>query len=342
MRNDYDINYFITDHLGSTRVIIDNAGEIKAQYNYYPFGKQWEDLNLMANTNRYTFSGKEKQTVKDLGYLDFGARMLRNETDPPGWMSIDPLCEKYYSISPYAYCANNPVNYIDHFGLAFSKYDYFADNEYFQQKYYYNDSPVFDRDGYLLGTDDEGLQGEPIIMDKDNFRQGMPHEEAMKHNLGEDGLKGRKALLRFNSIFNDLPNRPDWAGYLTLEEANAWYRKGKGKPLFVALNKIDMSGIVSLGEKYVGQIKSFNLLLYSLSLNDGLVYGSITLKRYPNHQVRAYADKYNFDMHNWLNPFNWGRNFQTIIGGIVAGTGEPYEINIYGSKTLKPKWPWTK
>jgi hypothetical protein len=68
--NAYDINYFITDHLGSTRVIVDANGTVKAQYNYYPFGKQWEDVNLMANTNRYTFSGKEKQMVRNLGYLD--------------------------------------------------------------------------------------------------------------------------------------------------------------------------------------------------------------------------------------------------------------------------------
>jgi hypothetical protein len=68
--NACDINYFITDHLGSTRVIIDANGTVKAQYNYYPFGKQWEDVNLMANTNRYTFSGKEKQMVRNLGYLD--------------------------------------------------------------------------------------------------------------------------------------------------------------------------------------------------------------------------------------------------------------------------------
>ncbi|MDR2009711.1 MAG: hypothetical protein LBQ22_04440 [Bacteroidales bacterium] len=83
------------------------------QKDYYPFGKEHENPNLTSSTNRWGFSGKEKQTVKDLGYLDFGARMLRNETDPPGWMSIDPLCEKYYSVSPYAYCANNPVNRID-------------------------------------------------------------------------------------------------------------------------------------------------------------------------------------------------------------------------------------
>jgi RHS repeat-associated protein len=110
--NAYDINYFITDHLGSTRVIVDANGTVKGQYNYYPFGKQWEDINLMANTNRYTFSGKEKQTVRDLGWLDFMARMYAN-SEIPRFTTQDPLSEKYYSISPYAYCGNNPINVID-------------------------------------------------------------------------------------------------------------------------------------------------------------------------------------------------------------------------------------
>jgi RHS repeat-associated protein len=114
--NAYDINYFITDHLGSTRVIVDNAGNIKAQYNYYPFGKQWEDINLMANTNRYTFSGKEKQTIKDLGWLDFTARMLSN-SEIPMFTTQDPLAEKHYSWSPYVYVYNNPLRFIDPFGL---------------------------------------------------------------------------------------------------------------------------------------------------------------------------------------------------------------------------------
>jgi RHS repeat-associated protein len=98
--------------LGSTRVIVDNAGNITAQYNYYPFGKQWEDANLMANTNRWNFSGKEKQTIRDLGWLDFSARMYAN-CEMPIFITQDPLAEKYYSISPYAYCANNPIRYID-------------------------------------------------------------------------------------------------------------------------------------------------------------------------------------------------------------------------------------
>jgi RHS repeat-associated protein len=113
--NSYDINYFITDHLGSTRVIVDNAGNIKEQKDYYPFGKEHENANLMSSTNRWNFNGKEKQTVYGLNYLDYGARMM--DVEIGRWFVIDPLAEKYYSISPYAYCMNNPLKYVDPTGM---------------------------------------------------------------------------------------------------------------------------------------------------------------------------------------------------------------------------------
>jgi RHS repeat-associated protein len=110
--NAYDINYFITDHLGSTRVIVNSNGEIIEQKNYYPFGKEHENPDLITSTNRWGFSGKEKQTIKDLGWLDFMARMYAN-SEIPMWTTQDPLSEKYYSISTYSYAANNPLKYID-------------------------------------------------------------------------------------------------------------------------------------------------------------------------------------------------------------------------------------
>ena len=194
-------------------------------------------------------------------------------------------------------------------------------------------SPIYDEYGNLLGTDDKGLQGSAIVMRKEYFKQGMSHADALKSNLGSDGLIDDNAKMNFQQSYNSLPSRPDYDGKLTLSEANSWYRNGNGQPLFVALNKINLDGILSLGECYVGDIKSVNLLVSSNSINDGLVYGQITLKRYPNHQVRAYSDKYNFEMHSWRNPMNWGRNIETLIGRKVAGNGMPYEINIYGSKT---------
>jgi RHS repeat-associated protein len=111
------INYFyiLTDHLGSTRAIVDNAGNIKEQKDYYPFGKEHENSSLMSSTNRWGYNGKEKQTVRDLNYLDYINRMYDPEIGR--WFVQDPLAEKYYSWSSYNYCMNNPVKYVDPDGM---------------------------------------------------------------------------------------------------------------------------------------------------------------------------------------------------------------------------------
>ena len=110
--NGYDINYFITDHLGSTRVIVDDSGNITEQNDYYPFGKRHENASLMNSVSRWKFSGKEVQTVDNMGWLDFHARMFLTE-EVPFFLTPDPLMEKYYSISQYNYCLNSPTNCID-------------------------------------------------------------------------------------------------------------------------------------------------------------------------------------------------------------------------------------
>ncbi|MGM9753090.1 MAG: RHS repeat domain-containing protein [Candidatus Cryptobacteroides sp.] len=61
--------------------------------------------------NRFRFNGKEEQTLNNSLLLDYGARMY----DPYQcrWLTPDPLAEKYYHLSPYSFCANNPINFID-------------------------------------------------------------------------------------------------------------------------------------------------------------------------------------------------------------------------------------
>ena len=51
--------------------------------------------------------------------LDFGARFYDPATAI--FLQQDPLAEKYYNISPYAYCANNPVNFVDPDGMDWIK-----------------------------------------------------------------------------------------------------------------------------------------------------------------------------------------------------------------------------
>ena len=65
----------------------------------------------ITSTQRYKYNGKELDRMFGIDSYDYGARMY----DPCmiRWRSLDPLCEKYYSISPYAYCANDPINNLD-------------------------------------------------------------------------------------------------------------------------------------------------------------------------------------------------------------------------------------
>ena len=109
-------NYYITDHLGSTRMVVGSDNSIKETINYYPFGSEMQMVNpalLTGGTSHpYRFTGKELDKVNNLNMYDFGARWY-DVAGVPMWTSVDPLCEKYYNVSPYAYCANNPVNNID-------------------------------------------------------------------------------------------------------------------------------------------------------------------------------------------------------------------------------------
>ena len=107
-----DIHYFHTDHLGSVRAITDNSGSVIEQNAYYPFGSRHTFGNTYAQTtNRFKFNGKEEQTTGNLNYLDYGARMY--DSNIARRTTQDPLAEKYYSQSPYNYCVNNPVIFVD-------------------------------------------------------------------------------------------------------------------------------------------------------------------------------------------------------------------------------------
>jgi RHS repeat-associated protein len=114
----FRFEYFMADHLGNTRVLyasaapgIAQAGEYR---HYYPFGLDLEPLsyNSRAGTkNDRRYNGKEIQEEYGLGWYDYGWRMY----DPAlaKWHCSDPKAEKYFYWSPYSYCYNNPLSFID-------------------------------------------------------------------------------------------------------------------------------------------------------------------------------------------------------------------------------------
>ena len=75
---------------------------------YRPQNQLLPQGNLSA-TASYTFSAKERDPETSLSY--FGARYYTS--DLAIWLSVDPMAAKYPSLSPYVYCANNPVKLVD-------------------------------------------------------------------------------------------------------------------------------------------------------------------------------------------------------------------------------------
>jgi RHS repeat-associated protein len=79
--------------------------------DYYPFGTPFGNNQSDVSFQKYKYNGKELDMMHGLNTYDYGARQM----DPVicQWTTVDPLAEKYYNVSPYAYCADNPVNAID-------------------------------------------------------------------------------------------------------------------------------------------------------------------------------------------------------------------------------------
>jgi len=102
------IRYQYDNHLGSACLELDNTAAIISYEEYHPFGttsyrsgRNEVDVSL----KRYKYIGKEKDEETGLYY--YGARYYAGWLGR--WISVDPLKEKYLNLTPYNYCANNPV-----------------------------------------------------------------------------------------------------------------------------------------------------------------------------------------------------------------------------------------
>ncbi len=103
------IYFYHSDHLGSSSLITNFDGEVTQHVEYIPYGEVFlEERNNTWNTP-YLFNAKELDEETGLYY--YGARYL-NPMDAM-WLSVDPLFEKYVGMSPYNYCAGNPVKLMD-------------------------------------------------------------------------------------------------------------------------------------------------------------------------------------------------------------------------------------
>jgi RHS repeat-associated protein len=95
-------------------VVTDQTAAAVHSTQYYPFGMAFA-ISMGQNGQRFKYNDKELDLMHGLNMYDYSARHI--DKGNPRFTTQDPLAEKYYSISPYAYCGNNPVNYIDPTGM---------------------------------------------------------------------------------------------------------------------------------------------------------------------------------------------------------------------------------
>ena len=139
--------YYRKDHLGNNREVwCANNATILQRTHYYPSGLPWHtNTGIGADVQNRKYNGKEFVEMHGLDEYDSEARwyypaIMRTTT-------MDPLAEKYYSISPYAWCGNNPVVMVDPDGRQI--WIIFEDENRKRQNLQYKEGNLYDTKGNL-------------------------------------------------------------------------------------------------------------------------------------------------------------------------------------------------
>ena len=101
--------FYHSDHLGSTSYITDDHANITQYDAYLPYGELLVDEHSSSEDMPYKFNGKELDEETGLYY--YGARYMDPKISM--WLGVDPLTEKYISVSGYVYCIGNPIRFVD-------------------------------------------------------------------------------------------------------------------------------------------------------------------------------------------------------------------------------------
>ena len=114
--DDREYHYYLKDHQGNNRVLVNKNGGVEEINHYYPFGGVFASEE---NLQPYKYNGKELDAKKGLNWYDYGARQY--DAALGIFTTVDPSSERYYSTSPYVYCGGDPINRIDPTGADWYK-----------------------------------------------------------------------------------------------------------------------------------------------------------------------------------------------------------------------------
>ena len=268
--------YYLRDHQGNVRVVTDVSGNVVQLNHYYPFG------GLMGGSTGgelqpYKYGGKELDRMHGLDLYDFSAR----SQDPMmcRFLTMDPLCEKYYSVSPYAYCLNNPVKFVDPDGKDVYRYDEKTgrivleienDDAFDQVGRFKYDSKS---DAYVLLSNRRG-EAKTFI---DNIEKGILQDGInfkLQDNVIPVGGEGQASVGGFESFISQFSD-------LVGKEINGYYLSENGK------ENISYVGVAQFKNNKYNQANSVFMLPRARPDLYGKVYQHTDFHTHPSKELGA-------------------------------------------------------
>jgi RHS repeat-associated protein len=239
--------FYHGDHLGSSSWITNLSGNATQHLAYMAFGEDFIN-ERSSNDIRFKFTGKERDSETGMDY--FGARYY--EKDMSIWLSVDPLASKYPSMSPFMYCAGNPVILVDPDG---KKIEYAGIKEYLhvlrsrisskefrrEFKILKNDKHTYKYKSYKWGElqDKDGASGQIELMSSETNSDGdQINSFEIQYELSDrhygDGV-GRSKL---HGLFEETFHAADYAADRSTSQLTSADSKGR---VFLGHQRGDMN-----------------------------------------------------------------------------------------------------
>ena len=259
--SDSKYHYYLKDHQGNNRVVINQSGTVEETNHYYPFGGVFANT---GNTQPYKYNGKEFDGKKGVNLYDYGARHY--DAALGRLTTVDPLAEKYYPMSPYVYCGNNPIRYIDPTGMFYTGF-------------------AIDKNGYIQKVNNEGGDEYDVIYNKSKYSSQTRKDYDTSGN--KTGIKISKGILNEQAGSKNMSDKTirgsinDTEGHKVGEYANHSYEVKSDKEALSLMNFMDKNTNVEWGNTLMKDMQGnfINLLSTSHDVNT-IKVGSFQVNKY--------------------------------------------------------------
>ncbi len=373
-RHNENSHYTLKDHQGNlTATVHGNAVE---RLGYDAWGRRRNPVGFGYGNVSHTFDRGYTlhEHYDDFGLINMNGRLY----DPVLGRMLSPDIavqdgHNAQAYNRYSYCFNNPLRFTDPSGyvvrgardyfdwssISYLGFDSFRNNsnafntDLSEGKF----SPVYDVNGFFLGTDDEGLQGEAIVMRRPDFKQGMSHLDAISFatDLAENNRE--EAEIRMNRHYASLKNRPDWDGFVTIDEGIAWAKSHVGAldhpssddALYLDGSKLNFGRLsvnnIGLAEGGKGNVNllDYTILFSRSSRSTTYALGNTQIQLIDSKKgiIKLFSDDYNWDYHNsFVNGRPQGRRDWLIHferRRVDVNDTHGFPLYIYGTGIIKVK-----